>query len=171
VEDMDLWWRIALDYDIRFIPEVLTGYRQNPQSLCSVNLKEQALNTLYVQYLLISHLWKRTPLAYEEARNSLLHLFNPRRVKFRNHLRAFNVELARGNRNRAFVEAASAFFESPTSFMRRLWDECSPRRAITMGEPPALFKRYENILWPNHAGNYCAPLEPLQHPANGGLHT
>lgn len=80
VEDIDLWWRIALHYDIRFIPEVLTGVRHNPQSLSFANLEEQALSTLYVQYLLISHLWKRKPLAYEQARDALLHLFNPRKV-------------------------------------------------------------------------------------------
>lgn len=171
VEDIDLWWRMALRYDIRFIPEVLTGYRQVMQGVCSVNLKEQALNTLYIQYLLISHLWRRKPLPYEEARKALLNMFNPRNVKFRNHLRAFNIELGRGNKNRAFLRAASAFFTSPMNFMRRLWDECSPRPAITVGEPPALFKKYENILWPNQPGNYCAPLEPLPHPANHGFHT
>lgn len=159
VEDIDLWWRIALHYDIRFIPEVLTGVRQNLQSLSSVNLEEQALNTLYVQYLLISHLWKRKPLPYQEARIPLLKLFNQTRVNFRDHLRAFNIELGRGNKNRALVQAASAFFTSPTNFIRRLWDECSPRRAITVGEPPALFKKHEEVLWPNHAGNHCAPLE------------
>jgi glycosyltransferase involved in cell wall biosynthesis len=171
VEDTDLWWRIALHYDIRFIPKVLTRYRQNLQSICSVNLEEQALNTLYVQYLLISHLWKRKPLAYEEARPSLLHLVDPRIVKFRNHLRAFNIELGRGNKNRAFVQAATALCTSPTHFMRRLWDECYPRRAITMGEPPALFKKHENILWPNHTRNSCASFEPLPPPANLGFHT
>jgi hypothetical protein len=171
VEDTDLSWRIALHYDIRFIPEVLTGVRQNLQSLSSANLEGQAVNVLYVQYLLVSHLWNRKPMAYEEARNSLLQLFNPRKVKFRNHLRAFNIELGRGNKSRAFVEAARAFFTSPTNFMRRLSDECSPRRAIAAGEPPALFKKHENILWPNHAGNYCAPFQPLPPPANRGLHT
>jgi glycosyltransferase involved in cell wall biosynthesis len=152
VEDIDLWGRIALDYDIRFIPEVLTGVRHNLQSLSCANFEEQALNTLYVQYLLISHLWKRKPLAYEDARDPLLKLFNPRRVKFRNHLRACNIELGRGNENRALVEAARAFFTSPTNFMRRLWDECSPCRAFTVGEPPALFEKHANSLWPSRAG-------------------
>ena len=153
VEDIDLWWRMALHYDIRFIPEVLTGYRQNQQGLSSLNLEEQTLSGFYVQYLLISHLWKRNPLAYEEARSSLLRLFNSRKVNFRNHLRAFNMGLGRGDKNAAFVHAARAVFASPTNFMRRLWDEYSPRRAITLGEPPMLFKKHESILWPNRAGN------------------
>ena len=162
VEDIDLWWRIALNYDIRLIPEVLTGFRQHPKSICSINLEEQALNTLYIQYLLISHLWKRKPLAYEEARNPLLELFDQRKVKFRSHLRAFNIELGRGDKMRAFSEAARAFFTSPNHFMRRLWDECSPRRAITLGESPALFRKHESALWPNDARNYRVPFEPLR---------
>jgi glycosyltransferase involved in cell wall biosynthesis len=161
VEDADLWWRIALHYDIRFIPEVLTGYRQSPGSLSSAKLEEQAFNALYVQYLLISHLWNRKPLAYEEVRSSLLRLFNRRKVRFRNHLRAFNIELGRGNWGRAFFRVVTALFTSPTEFVNRLRDECFPRREITNGEPPALFKHYESILWPEHAENYCAPFEHL----------
>lgn len=149
IEDIDLWWRMALDSDIRFIPEVLTGVRQNLQSICSLNLRSQALNLLYIQYLLLSHLWNRKPLAYDDARNSLLKLFDPRKVEFRNHLRAFNIELGRGNKRKAFGQAARAFLASPTNFVSRLWDECSPSRTITMGESPALFKKHENILWPS----------------------
>jgi len=171
VEDVDLWWRMALNYDIRFIPEVLTGFRQNLHSICSVHLEQQALNTLYVQYLLISHLWKRKPLDYEEARKSLLELFNQRKVKFRNYLRAFNIEVGRGNKTKAFAQAVRAFLTSPTNLVLRLWDECSPRRAITLGEPPARFRRHENILWPNHDGNYSALPELLAPTATQGLQT
>ena len=171
IEDIDLWWRIALHHDIRLIPEVLTGVRQNLQSVSSVNLEQQALNTLYVQYLLISHLWKRKPLSHEEAQNALLRLFNKKRVKFRHHLRAFNIELGRGNKRKAFVEAGKAFFTSPAIFTRRVWDEYSRGRAITLGEPPALFNKYEKILWPNRAANYCPRMEPLSLKANHGLPT
>jgi glycosyltransferase involved in cell wall biosynthesis len=167
VEDIDLWWRMALHYDIRFIPEVATGYRQNVKSISAVNIEEQAFNTLYVQYLLISHLWNRRPMEYEEARNSLPHIFDPGKVKFRNHLRAFNIELGRGNKNRAVVRAARAFFSSPASFMRRLWDEYSSGRTITLGETPALIEKHANILWPDHAGN-CPAAFGSQPPANRG---
>lgn len=172
VEDVDLWWRMALDSDIRFIPEVLMGVRQNLQSICSVNLENQALNLLYIQYLLISHVWKRKPVAYDDAHNSLLHLLDSRKVKFRNHLRAFNIELGRGNKDKAFMQAARALFASPKNFMRRLWDECSPNRPITMGESPALFKKYENILWPNLVAGQApgakrsAPKQPASLPSN-----
>ena len=166
VEDCDLWWRVALKYDIRLIPKVLTGYRQNLQSFSSVNLEEQALSVLYVQYLLISHLRNRKPLAYEEVRTSLLQLFDRRQVRFRNHLRAFNIELGRGNKSVAFAQVVRAFFASPTNFMRRLLDECFPRRAITLGERPALFMKHENLLWPDQAGTYCSPFESFPPSAN-----
>jgi len=160
VEDTDLWWRMALCYDIRFIPEVLTGVRQNVKSVSSTKIEEQALNLLYIQYLLISHLWKRKPLAYEEARQQLLHLFRPDKVRFRNHLRAINIELSRGHKSMAFVEAGRAFLTSPTNFMRRLWDECSPCRAITLGETPDLFKKHENVLWADNIGT--TPMHKFQ---------
>lgn len=171
VEDTDLWWRTALHYDIRFIPEVLTGYRQILQSVTSVNIERQALNVLYVQYLLISHLWKRKPLAYEEACGPLRQLVNPRRIKFRNYLRAANIELGRGNKSMAVMQATGAFLTSPESFMRRVWDECSAGRTISLGESTALFKKYENILWPDLGENYCTSFEPLSPPAKPELHT
>ncbi len=160
VEDTDLWWRMALRYDVRLIPEVLTGVRQNLQSVSSTKIEEQALNLLYIQYLLISHLRMQRPLAYEEARKQLLHLFRPEKVKFRNHLRAINIELGRGHKGMAFVQAGRAFFTSPTNFVRRLWDECSPGRAITLGEAPDLFKKHENVLWAGNIGT--TPMHKFQ---------
>jgi hypothetical protein len=141
---------------VRFIPEVLTGYRQNHQSFSSVNLEEQALNVLYVQYLLISHLQNRKPSEYEEIRDALLKLFDRNKVKFRNHLRVFNIELGRGNKARAFSEITRAVLASPTSFTRRLLDEIFPDRAITLGEQPTLFKKYEHLLWADHNGSYSS---------------
>src|ERR1700722_15113695 len=71
VEDNDLWWRMAMVHDIRFIPEATVGFRQNVQSISSVNLVEQSLNVLYIQYLLLSHLWKLEPLPIETVRAAL----------------------------------------------------------------------------------------------------
>lgn len=153
-EDIDLWWRMALDYDIRFIPEALMGYRQNHESLSANNLEEQAVNVLYIQYLLISHLWSRQPLELQQVRTPLLNLFSPTRLKFRTQLRAANIELGRGNRGKALVKAARAFFTSPSNFTSRLRDECSFRPAITAGEPPTLFKKHEQALWPDHGRDW-----------------
>src|SRR5215467_560082 len=55
-EDADLWWRIALRYDVHLIPEILIGFRQSESSISSQNAYVQELHGLYIQYLLLSHL-------------------------------------------------------------------------------------------------------------------
>ena len=151
VEDIDLWWRMALQYDIRLIPNVTVGFRQNTQSVSSANLETQALNTLYVQYLLLSHLWNRTPLSYEEVRTPLSRLCSRRRLKFKAHLRASNMELGQGHAFSGLREAGSALLASPMNFMQRLIDEFIPNRLIGLGESPACFAQSKSILW--RAGN------------------
>jgi hypothetical protein len=147
VEDIDLWWRMALQYDIRLIPEVTVGFRQNTQSVSSANLEAQALNTLYVQYLLLSHLWNREPLCYQEAREPLARLCNRRQLDFKVRLRSSNMELGRGHTFSGLWEAGRALRASPRHFMQRLLDEFIPNRMIGLGEPAACFVQLESILW------------------------
>jgi hypothetical protein len=147
VEDIDLWWRMALNHDIRLIPEVTVGFRQNAQSVSSANLEVQALNTLYVQYLLLSHLWDRAPLRYEEAREPLSRLHSRHRLKFKAHSRASNMEFGRGNTFSGLWEAGRALVASPTHFTERLFDEFMPNRLVSLGEPAARFARFESVLW------------------------
>jgi glycosyltransferase involved in cell wall biosynthesis len=149
VEDIDLWWRMALEYDIRFIPEVTVGVRQNLKSISSANLAKQALHTLYIQYLLLSHVWKLTPLPYELACQQLSRLLNTRKLDFKTHLRGFNIELGRNDRLKALSELFSAFLASPTSFARRVMDEFRPQDIVSLGESPKLLAQYRHSLWPN----------------------
>ncbi len=155
VEDIDLWWRMALDYDIQMIPEVTVGFRQSEQGITSSNLQKQILNTLYIQYLLLSHLWKQEPLAYEHARQPLLYFLNSRKLKFRTHLRAFNIQLGRGKRYDATCELGRAFAASPIAFFSRVLDEFASERVIALGEPPALFAAYGDLLWPMRSTPLC----------------
>jgi len=147
VEDIDLWWRMALNHDIRLIPAVTVGFRQNTQSVSSINLEVQALNTLYVQYLLLSHLLTRTPLSYEEARRPLSQLYSRRRLNFKAHSRVSNMEFGRGNTIAALWEAGRALVASPGHFAERLIDEFIPNRLVGLGEPAARFARFESVLW------------------------
>lgn len=149
VEDIDLWWRMALQYDIRLIPEVTLGFRQNLKSVSSANLARQAVNTLYVQYLLLSHLWHLTPLPYEQACWQLAVLVDPRVLEFKARLREFNMEMGRKNRREALVKLLAAFEASPKGFARRLRDEFLTRRMISLGERPELFVKHQCVLWPN----------------------
>jgi glycosyltransferase involved in cell wall biosynthesis len=159
VEDIDLWWRMALEYDIRFIPEVTLGVRQNLKSISSANLANQALHTLYIQYLLLSHLWSLTPLPYQQACEQLSRLLNPRKLEFKTHLRGFNIELGRGNRFKALRKLAAAAVASPARFSQRLIDELIVHKAISMGERPEIFANNRNALWP--AGSSHKSLSPL----------
>ena len=151
VEDIDLWWRMALNCDIQMIPEVTLGFRQHLKSVSATNLERQALSILYVQYLLLSHLGNLTPLSYAEAQHPLSLLFNRRQMKFKVHLRSFNIEMGRGQVLRAACEAGHALFTSPKDLSRRILDEIVPNRSISVGQPTALFARHQSTLWPNGA--------------------
>ena len=153
VEDIDLWWRMALQYDICLIPEATVGFRQHPQSVSSANLQTQALNTLYIQYLLLSHLWQRRPLRYEEACGPLSRLYSGRRLKFKKHARASNMEFGRGKILRGLRHAACALLASPTHFTQRVLDEIAPGRLLGLGDPPNCFAQMESILWPAGSGS------------------
>lgn len=157
VEDVDLWWRMALRYDVRMIPEVTVGFRQNTRGITSANLRNQILNTLYIQYLLLSYLWKQEPLPYERVRQPLLYLLNNRKLAFRAHLRAFNIYLGQGSKYQALRELGSAVAASPAAFFNRVLDEFSGQRMIALGKPPALFAAHADFLWPMR----CTPLSRL----------
>jgi glycosyltransferase involved in cell wall biosynthesis len=150
-EDIDLWWRMAVSNDIRCIPEVTVGVRQNLQSTSSMNLSEQMLNGLYIQYLLLSHLWKLEPLPLESVRAALESMIDKRKIRSKQHLRAFNMEWGHGDKGKAVLEAAFAFVLSPVSFMQRVTDHLVTNRRVILGESPALFASLSNLLWPaNH---------------------
>jgi hypothetical protein len=174
VEDIDLWWRMALQHDIRLIPEVTLGLRQNLQSISSANLAKQALHTIYIQYLLLSHIWNLAPMPYEQACQQLSRLLDPHKLECKTHLRGFNIEMGRGNRCRALGRLAAAFVTSPASFWQRILDELVVHRTICLGEPPALFARNRNALWQSSGGTVNAlaagprfpglPYHPLPYP-------
>jgi glycosyltransferase involved in cell wall biosynthesis len=148
VEDIDLWWRMALIHDIRFIPEVLVGFRQNLESISSKNLGEQAVNVLYVQYLLLSELRGLTPLEYKEIRQVLMRMSDSHKIKFKTHMRAFNMELGGGNKVKALSHATQAFLACPSAFSRRVLDEFGRRSMLSGGAPAAMFIAHEQELWP-----------------------
>lgn len=162
VEDIDLWWRLALCEDIRFIPEVLVGFRQNASSISSANLTTQAINTLYIQYLLISQLLKRKPLPYDQARFVLMHLFDDRKFDFKIHIRAFNIALGRHLYGTAMMELGRAWLASPSDFKRRVTDEFGKRRMISVGELPDKFLRFERFLWPAEGPSHIESIPEIE---------
>jgi glycosyltransferase involved in cell wall biosynthesis len=146
-EDADLWWRMALGYDVHCIPEVLVGFRQSPGSVSSRNLAEQLIAGLYVQYLLLSHLWRRAPRTIDEVREHLECLLPGEEFKAKERLRAFNMDLARRSYRDAVCSLLSSVRASPAYVARRACDELFCSRRIVNGVQPRLYLERKEVLW------------------------
>src|ERR1700752_583483 len=92
-EDADLWWRMALEYDVQCIPEELVGFRQNTNSMSSQHLAAQMLASLYVQYLLVSHLTHRVPQSFSRIQHQLEKFVSPAKFRAKGCLRGVNMHL------------------------------------------------------------------------------
>lgn len=147
VEDIDLWWRMALKHEIRCIPEVLVGFRQNVESVSSNNLPEQIVNGLFIQYLLLSHLNGLDARPFDQVRPILTELIDRHELRCKEHLRTFNIELGRRHLSAAIREVVLAFLASPRGFVRRSFDEILESRTFGFGEDPARFSRFASNLW------------------------
>ena len=150
-EDADLWWRMALAYDIHFIPETLLLFRQNADSLTSKNLRSQALHGLYVQYLLLSQLQSRAPEKLSDVEGELEELLGNAELLSKERLREFNMHLAEGRRTQAVKALLQSFSASPLYVLRRLRDEFLPAAGISNGVEPRLFQQRKETLWPQHS--------------------
>jgi glycosyltransferase involved in cell wall biosynthesis len=147
-EDADLWWRMALHYDIHLLPEVLIGFRQNASSVSSQNAYTQELNGLYIQYLLLSHLSNREPLPLSVVSPLLKDAISANSLEAKHHLRSLNMHLAAKRYARALTAFARSILASPAYFIRRLMDECFPAGTIANGISPELFYRRKEAFWP-----------------------
>ena len=150
-EDADLWWRMALAYDIHFIPEVLLLFRQNSCSLTSNNLEQQALHGLYVQYLLLSQLQSRTPERLADVHDQLLVLLRQTPLEAKEKLRRFNMHMGLGQYWPALRALVSCGISSPSYLVRRLRDEYLPPATIGNGVEPSLFQQRKDMFWPQHS--------------------
>ena len=149
-EDADLWWRMALEHEIHCIPEELVGFRQNKSSISSRNFATQAVAALYIQYLLLSRLTRRTPRSLAAIQNRLQDLLSFRKLRAKEHLREFNIELANKRYLRAAAAIAASAVASPAHIVGRLCDEFAPSRLnkpITNGIPPRVFFQHQEALW------------------------
>ncbi len=148
VEDIDLWWRMALKYDIQLIPSATVAVRHNAASVSARNFEQQCINTLFVQYLLLSHLWDLSPLPYEQAANRLSTLVNQRHVRFRENTRLANISLSQEQYLEAAKHAFLALGASPSHLLKRVLYEFRPEAAVVNGDDPARFQKNKNLLWP-----------------------
>lgn len=147
-EDADLWWRAALVYDIRIIPEALVGYRQHSGQSTTTALKQNAVDLLYVQYRLLSQLWGLTPLPKETVRPHLEGHIPLRHLVAKTHLRDVNIQLAQADRISAARSALAAIAASPSFVWRRFRDDRRRNQPILNGVDPKRFSADHTQLWP-----------------------
>ena len=145
-EDADLWWRMALKHDIHCVPEELVGFRQNAFSVSARNLASQFMAGLYVQYLLLSHLWKLTPRGFENIRAHLETMCPPGELRAKERLRSFNMHLAERRRLSAIGQFALSAMASPRYVLRRMRDEYLSDQVMN-GIEPKLFLERREALW------------------------
>ena len=145
-EDADLWWRLALRYEIHCIPEPLVGFRIHPQSMSSRNLETQQLGGVYVQYLLLSELWGKKPRPFGEIAEPLGEFVQPAAFEAKEALREFNTLLAEKRYLRGLGALAHAFHASPGYVSRRVREEFRPA-AIGNGVAPDKFWQRKEVLW------------------------
>lgn len=146
-EDGDLWWRMALAHDIRCIPEALVGFRQHASSVSTRNLADQVVAGLYIQYLLLSHLWKHAPLPFSIVRDCLRSLLPTSELLAKERLRSFNMHLAGRRRGAALRAFAASLCASPSYVLKRLRDEFFASHSIANGIRPQLFLEHRKALW------------------------
>jgi len=149
-EDADLWWRMALKHDIHCVPEELVGFRQSRLSVSTRNLANQFLAGLYIQYLLLSHLWKLGPRGIESIRRQLEALCPAAEFRAKERLRSFNMHLAERRRLAAAGEFALSVMASPRYVLRRMRDEFlsgSLSGQVRNGISPTLFLERKEALW------------------------
>jgi glycosyltransferase involved in cell wall biosynthesis len=146
-EDADLWWRIALAHDIVCIPEVLVGYRQHEGQATTQAVRQNFIDLLYVQYLLLSKLWDRTPLNIEEVRSHLEKFVSARQVVAKHRLRQVNIRAANRDLVGALASGIGALSASPKMVWDRICDEVLRKRHVKNGINPAIFERDKSQFW------------------------
>jgi glycosyltransferase involved in cell wall biosynthesis len=147
-EDIELWWRMTMRYDIQYIPEVLVGYRQHSSSLTTNNLVLSNVEGLYVQYLLLSHLYGLTPQPLEAVREALTSFAPMRDLSAKEKLRKMNIALSAKRYPAAVVAAVQSFLTSPKYFTKRILDEFQSGGPITNGISPNLYLQRKAEFWP-----------------------
>lgn len=148
IEDIDLWWRMALQYDIRYIPEITTYFRHNTGSISTVNLERQSINTLYVQYLLLSHLHGLPALNYESVCDVLARDLDKSKLICREELRRANICYSQKYYWEGCRRLAAAVKAHPFYLADRIFYEMRPGRIVFNGEAPQTFLGQGEALWP-----------------------
>lgn len=145
-EDADLWWRMARNFEIRLIDEVLVGFRQNAASVSARHAEKQQLAGLYVQYLLLSELWGMRPRPLAEVARTLMEFLRPSCLAAKESLRRFNMHRAERRTWQSLGALTLAVGQSPRYVLERARDEFR-HGAIANGVAPRLYMERKEALW------------------------
>jgi len=146
IEDLDLWWRMALRHGIIFLPQVTVQYRLSRDSASLQHLRNLSANTLFVQYLLLSRLWGLETHPYESVIGALGALVDRSRVAYREQMWQAAADFTVQRYRRAASHLARAAACSPFHFLRRVTYPLR-RGAVCLGEDPQRFRSIEQQLW------------------------
>jgi len=149
IEDLDLWWRMALTYDVVFIPKITVAYRLNAGSICSRNLGELECQTLFAQYLLLSQLWGREPLPYAQIQPVLQSFLDRRRLIYREQMWRAAISLSARKYGQAVSHMVVAACSAPRRFLQRSLYPLHRPSIFRIGEPPQAFTKMRDQLWPS----------------------
>jgi len=149
IEDLDLWWRMALRHDVVFIPDVTVAYRLNSTSICINNLRDVARNSLFVQYLLLSQLWDRPAMTYAEVRPILDSILDERKLQYRERMWKAAICMSNRQYRQATMHMVVAAKTSPGRFLNRCSYPVRKNTMIRVGESPAEFQKVSDLLWPS----------------------
>ena len=147
IEDLDLWWRMALRHDVVFIPRVTVQYRLNHNSVCINNFQELSANTLFAQYLLLSQLWGLEPQPYEAVIGALSGMVDESRLAYREQMWRAAAHLSARRYRGAAPHLVKAVLHSPVSFFRRVGYPFGQEAMVRRGEDPQCFRRMRHQLW------------------------
>jgi glycosyltransferase involved in cell wall biosynthesis len=147
VEEYDLFWRMALRYDAVYIDKSLVGYRINPNGISFRDVRSQSINLLYVQYLLLSHLWNLEPLPYDEAKVPLESLLDDKAVNFSSAMRNCYAAIGKRRYSNAVAAAFRGLTGSPLLFVSRLLYQFGIHGQSYVGTNPNRFRSLSAKLW------------------------
>ena len=147
IEDLDLWWRMALRHGIVFIPQVTAQYRLRAESLCLSRLRTLSANTLFAQYLLLSELWGLEPQPYKAVIGALEDLVDKKRLAYREQMWRAGAHLGAHRYRQAAPHLLKAATHAPCHFLRRVAYPFRASGVVRVGTGPWRFRRMARQLW------------------------
>lgn len=156
-QDSELWWRMALNHEIRLIPEYTLAYRLTGSSVSNSGLIRQAEYSAFSQYLLLSKLWGFPAEPFDAVQPCLMDMINLKELRCRGYLRRLAIDFGNGRIASSFWHAILSTWAAPgyvlervmQAAVQRIYEQSmrGDRLEISGIDPLEYAKRFER-LWP-----------------------